>query len=728
MTCPLCGKATQPTTVFCTGCEAFVGTPGAGKRAPLKTRALALLLDGLLSAVALAVGHVMRWMVMSQLGSGLHSALGHVAGSVIGLIVPGFYAFWVLQLFKRGETPGKRALGLTVISDSTGAPAGMGQMFFREVFGHIGSALPVLAGYFAGAVHSANQTWHDRFCGTVVVASAGAQAVPVAMAGQVDDPEDILWESGNARKATVETWRPTVLTDQVAMIPTYRLDVGPTRGRNPMMRHVGYGVVACGLAVMGWGMYALAAHGNAVSMAVEQPSAAAPTSEGLTLPLSPAGVPEKGAVAVNTPPVAPATAAQIAAQIEALGGAEPARTQAVNNLVARGIPAVAALVDALGNTSRQIRTGACEVLGRIGKPAVPPLIVALQSSEPRVRLRACKALALVGPAAASAMDALREVERDTNENIRKAASEAIAQVGGTAEPLPPIHNVTASPEGLNPMRAVGGRPTLVLGAPAAPDAPRVEAAPAGVRETTDLESSDPAVRLKAVKLLASSTMAPSSKVAPLIRALDDSSAQVRKAAAASLVNIGEPAVNGLTEALKDGSRNTRGWSAVALGKIGRPARHAVPSLVEALKDSDPQVRKACMAALSAIQPRGGAKAEATETATAEATEAPAPAPGTGVMILSSVPSGAEVVGLTSGKPYGTTPCTLTGLKPGKWKFLLKSEGYNTQQVEVSVKAGETARPKVKLATAETATATETTASVPSPAAEANPGGGEEDLE
>jgi HEAT repeat protein/uncharacterized RDD family membrane protein YckC len=726
MTCPLCGKATQPNTVFCTGCEAFVGTPGAGKRAPLKTRALALLLDGLLSLVALAVGYVMRWMVVSQLGFDQASTLGYVAGSIVGLIVPGLYAFWVLQLFKRGETPGKRALGLTVISDSTGAPAGMGQMFFREVFGHIGSALPLLAGYFAGAVHSANQTWHDRFCGTVVVASAGAQAVPVAMAGQVDDPEDILWESGNARKATVETWRPTVLTDQVAMIPTYRLDVGPTRGRNPMMRHVGYGVVACGLAVMGWGMYALAAHGNAVAVAVEK-TATAPSSEGLSLPLSPAGVPERGAVAVNAVSVAPATAAAIASQVEALGGAEPARTQAVNNLVARGVPAVGALVEALGNTSRQIRTGACEALGRIGKPAVPALIVALQSSEPRVRLRACKALALVGPAATSAMDALKEVERDTNENIRKAASEAVAQVGGASEPLPPIHSVTASPEGLNPMRSVGGRPTLVLGAPAVGEAPP-ERAPAAVRETTDLESSDPSVRLKAVKLLAGSTMAPGSKVAPLIRALDDSSAQVRKAAAASLVAIGEPAVNGLTEALKDGSRNTRGWSAVALGKIGRSARGAVPALVEALKDSDSQVRKACMAALAAIQPRG-AKSEEAETAPPAAPEtAEATPPSSGKMVLSSVPSGAQLVGLTSGKPYGTTPCTLVGLKPGKWKFLLKAEGYNTQQVEVSVKAGETAHPKVKMAPVETASAAETTAAVPSPAPDAVPAGGEEDLE
>ena len=109
-------------------------------------------------------------------------------------------------------------------------------------------------------------------------------------------------------------------------------------------------------------------------------------------------------------------------------------------------------------------------------------------------------------------------------------------------------------------------------------------APAAVRETADLESPDASVRLKAVKMLASSSKTPpESKVAPLIRALDDSAAPVRRAAASALVAIGEPAVNGLTEALKDGSRNTRGWSAVALGKIGRQARSAVPTLVESLE-------------------------------------------------------------------------------------------------------------------------------------------------
>ena len=105
------------------------------------------------------------------------------------------------------------------------------------------------------------------------------------------------------------------------------------------------------------------------------------------------------------------------------------------------------------------------------------------------------------------------------------------------------------------------------------------------------------------------------------------------------------------------------------------------------------------------------------------------APNSGKLILSSSPSGAQIVGLTSGKSYGTTPCSLPGLKPGKWKFLVKADGYQTQQVEISVHAGETARSKVKLVSAETASAAGDSAGTSaSPAPDKVPAGGEEDIE
>ena len=285
----------------------------------------------------------------------------------------------------------------------------------------------------------------------MVVASSGALSVPVAMGVNVDDPEDILWEGGASSRANVGTWRSTALGDQVAMIPTYRLDVGPTRGRSPFMRQLGYAAVACMLAVTGWGVYNIMPHGHPVTVVAAAPSAA-PSPEGLTMPLVPATqvsettaapAADAGVTApVSAVPVQAGDSPEFAAAVDALGGPEPARTQAVNLLVSRAPDSVGSLVSALGNTSRQIRTGACEALGRIGKPAVPALLGALQSSEPRVRLRACKALALVGPAAGSALDALHEVERDTNENIRKAATEAIAAVG-PGESKAPLMGITS---------------------------------------------------------------------------------------------------------------------------------------------------------------------------------------------------------------------------------------------------------------------------------------------
>ena len=74
----------------------------------------------------------------------------------------------------------------------------------------------------------------------------------------------------------------------------------------------------------------------------------------------------------------------------------------------------------------------------------------------------------------------------------------------------------------------------------------------------------------------------------LMNTLESGDAATRQRARKSLVALGKPAVSSLTRALQESKLNHVRWEAVkTLGAIG-DAR-AIPSLVKALEDSDPDV-------------------------------------------------------------------------------------------------------------------------------------------
>ena len=67
-----------------------------------------------------------------------------------------------------GQTLGKKALGIRVISLDSGGPIGYGRAFIRYI-GRIVSALLVYIGYLWMLWDSERQCWHDKFAGDVVV-------------------------------------------------------------------------------------------------------------------------------------------------------------------------------------------------------------------------------------------------------------------------------------------------------------------------------------------------------------------------------------------------------------------------------------------------------------------------------------------------------------------------------------------------------------------------------
>jgi hypothetical protein len=89
-------------------------------------------------------------------------------------------------------------------------------------------------------------------------------------------------------------------------------------------------------------------------------------------------------------------------------------------------------------------------------------------------------------------------------------------------------------------------------------------------------------------------------VPALLEALADTDGDVRMLAAATLLKIGPEAVPPLTEALKSKDRDTRANAAYLLGQLGDFAGSAVPALTKGLKDENTDVRRRVAYALHNI--------------------------------------------------------------------------------------------------------------------------------
>lgn len=123
----------------------------SGPRAGFWRRFAASLIDGILIGLAI----------------GILSALLHGGGYAVGFIA-GIAYYTYLEGGPRGQTLGKSAMNIRVISLDTAGPIGYGRAFVRYI-GRIVSSIPLYLGYFWMLWDREHQTWHDKFAGAVVV-------------------------------------------------------------------------------------------------------------------------------------------------------------------------------------------------------------------------------------------------------------------------------------------------------------------------------------------------------------------------------------------------------------------------------------------------------------------------------------------------------------------------------------------------------------------------------
>ncbi len=136
-------SSSQPTT----------GNGPSGARAGFWRRFVASFLDGLILVV---------------IGTILGAVLSDNSNADTGFILLLGILYYTYFEGSSGQTLGKKALGIRVVSLNGGGSIGFGRAFIRYI-GRIVSTIPIFLGYFWMLWDKEKQTWHDKFAGSVVV-------------------------------------------------------------------------------------------------------------------------------------------------------------------------------------------------------------------------------------------------------------------------------------------------------------------------------------------------------------------------------------------------------------------------------------------------------------------------------------------------------------------------------------------------------------------------------
>jgi HEAT repeat protein len=261
------------------------------------------------------------------------------------------------------------------------------------------------------------------------------------------------------------------------------------------------------------------------------------------------------------------------------------------------------LVKALADSDGHVRRSAAYALGAFGAQAAgagDALRAALADKDASVRQNAAWALGQIGEAAGGAVDALCGCLGDKDVLVRRDAAGALGSMGkpaaAAAEPL--IKLVKSEADEVVKKTALDS-----LGHLAGPEHRKLAA---GLEEV--LADKDAEVALGAAIVLARIGGEESARALPVLqKALKDPDAHVQEVATASLVSLGpiaEPAMYDLADTLTNAKNPTivRRNAALAIAHIGAAAKPVVPSLVQALKPSQPlQVRQFAAEALAQMK-------------------------------------------------------------------------------------------------------------------------------
>jgi HEAT repeat protein len=278
---------------------------------------------------------------------------------------------------------------------------------------------------------------------------------------------------------------------------------------------------------------------------------------------------------------------QVDALVRSLGDKnDDVRLKAVKALGELGpdaAKAVPALIGALKLPNEDVRLNVVLTLAKIGKPAVDPVAAAIGERNPDVRYYLVWALAMIGPDARDKADVVAKLLADPSPDIRRRAAHCLGRI----DP-PPDLVVPGLVKLLGDHYDVRPAASEALGRIGAP------AVPALVKALTSREKDVPAEAMRAL-----GAIGPDAKDAvPGLVALMKADSWVTGHVTECLVKIGPPALPALVEVTNSDDQRLR-WVAVqSIRKIDGGA--SVRALVDALKNTHPDVRAGAAAALGDI--------------------------------------------------------------------------------------------------------------------------------
>ena len=278
----------------------------------------------------------------------------------------------------------------------------------------------------------------------------------------------------------------------------------------------------------------------------------------------------RAAAAVSLGQLGPRSDASITDLIRILGDEDDSVRDAASGALARmSKKAVPNLVRALQNGNPIFLQAVVDTLGRIGPVAVPRLSEALLDDlTPDIaRGYAAMALAQIADRSDSVVATLTKALEDQSENVRMSAAEALGHVGELAKP-----------------------------------------ASAKLIEISIDSRESVLVREFAISALAKIAPGDAAVEEALVYAVSDGNPRIYEAAVDALLRIrlrrqGAPDIDSRVTQLITELDGGSAAAAEALGLIGDEAEAAVPSLITALEDTDPEMRAAALVALERIGPQ-----------------------------------------------------------------------------------------------------------------------------
>ncbi len=250
------------------------------------------------------------------------------------------------------------------------------------------------------------------------------------------------------------------------------------------------------------------------------------------------------------------------------------------------------------------RIAAARIIGGIGREARDAegaLLAARGSGSEKLKEEASRALELIGyeepvveePLSCETEKSVKkliELMRKGEDSQRITAIECLAEMGSEVAPAVPHLAKLVSSENAK-LRAAAAQALVKIGDPARRSIPRV---------IRCLRSKDEGVRSAAVYVLWKLGGDSKEVVSAIARLMDDDSEKVKRYARLTLTKIGEKAVPALLSALEDPDPDVREAAAGVLGGMGPAAKSAEEGLCLAALDKEAKVRKASADALSKI--------------------------------------------------------------------------------------------------------------------------------